>query len=279
MADIPKYIAKATSERLASEIVSAEDLAPLAYIHLKLYGLQVPPFDHIVIDEAQDYSPFQLETLRLCQRTPSMTVLGDLQQGIHAYAGIESWNELMDLFPDGDTAFFELNRSYRSTMEIIDFANVILGGMTGGVKPAVPVFRSGDPVKTEQASVNYWLPSIAATVTEWQESGDYDTISVIGRTARECEEIQRFLLKQGIEASLVQSKQPTYGGGLTVVPVYLSKGLEFDAVLIADAGSQNYETIDAKLLYVGCTRALHKLKLLYRGDRTPLLADWHPSEI
>lgn len=274
LADVPKAIAKATSERLASEVVASEDLAPLAYIHLKLFGLKVPPFDHIVIDEAQDYSPFQLEALRLCQRTPSMTVLGDLQQGIHAYAGIEKWSELMDLFPEGDNAFFELNRSYRSTMEIIDFANVILGGMTGGVKPAVPVFRSGDPVKAEPASEAGWLQSIAATVTEWQESGTYDTISVIGRTARECEEIHRYLLKQGIEASLVQSKQPTYGGGLTVVPVYLSKGLEFDAVLIADAGNRNYETIDAKLLYVGCTRALHKLKLLYRGERTPLLAGW-----
>lgn len=272
--DVPKAMAKETSDRLARDVVAAEDLAPLAYIHLKLYGLKVPPFDHIVIDEAQDYSPFQLEALRLCQRTPSMTVLGDLQQGIHAYAGIESWNELMDLFPEGDTAFFELNRSYRSTMEIIDFANVILGGMTGGVKPAVPVFRSGDPVKTEQTKEEDWLTTVAGTVTEWKESGGYDTISVIGRTAKECEEIYRHLLSQGIEASLVQSKQPTYGGGLTVVPVYLSKGLEFDAVLIADAGGRSYGTIDAKLLYVGCTRALHKLKLLYRGERTPLLAGW-----
>ena len=45
-------------------------------------------------------------------------------------------------------------------------------------------------------------------------------------------------------------------------------------MLIADAGSVNYGTIDAKLLYVGCTRALHKLKLLYRGERTPLLEKW-----
>ncbi|MCR2805536.1 HelD family protein [Paenibacillus soyae] len=272
--DVPKAIAKTTSERLQAGYAAAEDLAPLAYIHLKLYGLAKPPFDHIVIDEAQDYSPFQLEALRLCQRTPSMTVLGDLQQGIHAYAGIQRWSELMDLFADGDTDFFELNRSYRSTMEIIDFANYILGGMTGGVKPAVPVFRSGDPVTAVETSDEGWLPAVSETVKEWKAAGGFDTISVVGRTAKECAEIHRYLLAQGLEASLVQSKQPTYGGGLTVVPVYLSKGLEFDAVLIADAGRANYDAIDAKLLYVGCTRALHKLKLLYRGERTPLLEKW-----
>ncbi|MEK3882281.1 ATP-binding domain-containing protein [Paenibacillus sp. PL2-23] len=271
---VPKPLAKATSDRLLAGSAAAEDLAPLAYIQLKLYGLRTSPFDHIVIDEAQDYSPFQLEALRLCQRTPSMTVLGDLQQGIHAYAGIGRWHELMELFAEDDTAFFELNRSYRSTMEIIQFANYLLGGMTGGVKPAVPVFRSGDPATAVQTDDEGWLSAIGETVREWHKAGSYDTISVIGRTARECEEIYRYLLDQGEAVSLVQSKQPAYGGGLTVVPVYLSKGLEFDAVLIADGGADKYSEIDAKLLYVGCTRALHKLKLLYRGERTPLLAKW-----
>ncbi|RJE86873.1 DNA helicase UvrD [Paenibacillus sp. 1011MAR3C5] len=273
---VPKPIAKATAERLGAGVAAAEDLAPLAYIQLRLYGLKVPQFDHIVIDEAQDYSPFQLEALRLCQRSTSMTILGDLQQGIHGYAGISNWNALMELFPEEDTGFFELNRSYRSTMEIIDFANIILSGMTGSVKPAVPVFRSGDSVETQAVSDQEWLPKLYATVLDWRDKGDYDTISVIGRTARECGEIHRYLTDQGLEASLVQSKQPTYGGGLTVVPVYLSKGLEFDAVLIADAGSANYDEMDAKLLYVGCTRALHKLKLLYRGDKSSLIADEQP---
>ncbi|REK76631.1 HelD family protein [Paenibacillus paeoniae] len=271
--NVPKSIAKSTAERLGAGVAAAEDLAPLAYIQLRLYGLKTPFFDHIVIDEAQDYSPFQLEALRLCQQSTSMTILGDLQQGIHGYAGIPSWNELMSLFSEEHTGFFELNRSYRSTMEIIDFANIILSGMTGGVKPAVPVFRSGDPVETKAVADQQWLPELYATVLEWRDKGEYDTISIIGRTARECEDIHRYFAAQGLEASLVQSKQPTYGGGLTVVPVYLSKGLEFDAVLIADAGSANYSKMDAKLLYVGCTRALHKLKLLYRGQKSSLIAD------
>lgn len=275
LAAVPKHIAKATAERLARGEAAAEDLAALAYIELQLHGLQSAPFDHIVIDEAQDYSPFQLETLRLCQRSVSMTVLGDLQQGIHGYTGIQRWDDLMHLFREADTDFFELNRSYRSTMEIIEFANVILGAMTGGVKPAVPVFRSGDPVTVQDAgaTAGQWLETVESAVREWQAGGQYDTIAVIGRTARECEDMYRHFQAQGLEASLVTSKQPAYNGGLTIVPVYLSKGLEFDAVLIADAGAEAYGPMDAKLLYVGCTRALHKLSLLFRGDRTPLLEE------
>lgn len=273
LGSIPKRISAATAERLKNGIAAAEDLAPLAYIQLQLFGLPKQAFDHIVIDEAQDYSPFQLEVLRLCQRTASMTVLGDLQQGIHAYAGVQSWDELTVLFEEEKIGFYELNRSYRSTMEIIEFANKILGSMTGGVKPAVPVFRSGDSVITEQVSSESWLSAIEATVREWQAAGDYETISVIGRTALECEHIHQYLISQGHEASLVQSKQPAYGGGLSVVPVYLSKGLEFDAVLVADAGAEAYASLDAKLLYVGCTRALHKLKLYYRGELTSLLGE------
>ncbi|MGO4184693.1 UvrD-helicase domain-containing protein [Paenibacillus sp. TAF43_2] len=270
---IPKVIAAATAERLKKEMAAAEDLAPLAYIQLQLFGLPKQFFDHIVIDEAQDYSPFQLEVLRLCQRTASMTVLGDLQQGIHAYAGVQSWTELTALFNEEQIDFYELNRSYRSTMEIIEFANRILGSMIGEVKPAVPVFRSGDAVLAVPVENDNWLASIEGTIREWQSKAEYETISVIGRTAIECEEIYNFLIKQGLDASLVQSKQPAYGGGLSVVPVYLSKGLEFDAVLVADASEEAYSELDAKLLYVGCTRALHKLKLFYRGRLTSLLGD------
>ncbi len=268
---IPKAIASATAARLKQGEAASEDLAPLAYIQLELYGLPKAPFDHIVIDEAQDYSPLQLVVLGKCQRSVSMTVLGDLQQGIHAYAGVQSWQQLTDLFETEQTGYHELNRSYRSTTEIIEFANRILSGMEGEVKHAVPVFRSGDEVALEQVDENAHLDAIAADVQAWQAAGAFETIAVIGRTERECEWIYNHLTAGGLEASLVQSKQPAYGGGLSVVPVYLSKGLEFDAVLVADAGLEAYSELDAKLLYVGCTRALHKLKLLYRGELTPLI--------
>ncbi|MWC27915.1 HelD family protein [Paenibacillus sp. MMS18-CY102] len=269
--DVPKAIAKRTLQQLKLGVVDPEDLAPLVYLHIRMYGLGMPLFDHIVIDEAQDYSPMQLEALRLCQRIPSFTVLGDLQQGIHDYAGIRRWSEQMDLFDPASVGYYELDRSYRSTMEIIEFANRVLAGMEGGVKPATPVFRSGEPVVVTACDAAKWESELAAAVSALVQQGVYQTIAVVGRTAMECETIHAILTAAGMEASLVQSKQPAYKGGLTVVPVYLSKGLEFDAVLIADASAQAYRDGDAKLLYVGCTRALHKLELLHRGPLTPLI--------
>ncbi|MGG4032517.1 ATP-binding domain-containing protein [Paenibacillus cisolokensis] len=267
-----KRIVTETVARLKKGIAAEEDLAPLAYIHIRLYGLDQPPFDHIVIDEAQDYSPFRIEALKLCQRRPSMTVLGDLQQGIHGYAGVRSWREQMELFDDEDVQYYELDRSYRSTMEIIEFANRVLAGMDGGVRPAVPVFRSGEPVEIERTEPENWLAAVEESVRSWQAEGRYKTIVVIGRTARECALLYERLAAGGLYAALVESSQPSYGGGLTVVPVYLSKGLEFDAVVMADAGEAAYGDADAKLLYVGCTRALHRLKLLYRGRLTRLVS-------
>ncbi|BBH19973.1 DNA helicase [Paenibacillus baekrokdamisoli] len=267
--------ARTTSiKALKQSKVQPEDLAPLVYIQLRLFGFDNPTFDHVVIDEAQDYSPFQLEALKLCQRQASMTVLGDLQQGIHGYAGIHSWGELTALFPADHTGYFELDRSYRSTMEIIDFANRVLGGMGDGVKPATPVFRSGEAVDVEQAiNDGVRLDEIVQTVKNWRNEESYRTIAVLGRTARSCEAIATRLEAEGIQVSLVQSKQEAYKGGLTVVPAYLAKGLEFDAVLIADADQTSFGPNDAKLLYVACTRALHKLKLLYCGALTNLVEE------
>jgi len=270
---VPKSIAASTLERLKNNIAASEDMAALVYIQHKLYGLKTPPFDHIVIDEAQDYSPFQLEVLRECQLTVSMTVLGDLQQGIHAYTGIQHWSELSSLFKEEQQGYFELNRSYRSTMEIIEYANKLLRGISDGVKAAVPVFRSGDPVEEIAVPANEWLERLTESIREWQAEGSLDTIAVIGRNAKQCREIHDYFVLNGMTASLVESKQPSYGGGLSVVPVYLSKGLEFDAVLIADAGESSYGPLDAKLLYVGCTRALHKLRLFYCGELSVLLRE------
>lgn len=266
--ELPK--GKGASKR-KPPLVEAEDLPVLAYIHLRLYGADEPMYDHIVIDEAQDYSPLQLAVLKLRQRAPSMTVLGDLQQGIHDYAGIRRWSELMDLFPESDSAYYELDRSYRSTTEIIEFTNRVLAGMDGGVKPAQPVFRSGDPVETVALAGRSRADAVTETLRQWRSEGGLDTIAVLCRTAEASERMHRELKERGIEADLLTADLQAYGGGLTIVPVYLSKGLEFDAVLIPDADDTAYSAADAKLLYVGCTRALHRLKLLYQDRLTSLV--------
>lgn len=270
---IPEAICKQTSSYLKKKTVKLEDLAPLVLIHTLFYGMDGNHFfDHIVIDEAQDFSPFQLELLKQFNRNGSFTILGDLAQSIHTYQGVSSWDGFLDRFEPEHSGYFVLERSYRSTMEIIQFANEILNRSPEHFVPAVPVFRSGDKVKRVQASKADKLDQLAAIIARIQ-SGTANTVAVIGRTGAECEAIHQDMAARGLDAHLIRAEEQSYGGGLSVLPVYLAKGLEFDAVVLVDTDEYHYPltALEAKLLYVGCTRALHELWLLYAGKPSPFI--------
>lgn len=255
--------------------VLPEDLAPLLHIYDRMFGISADrSFDHVVVDEAQDFSPFQIALLNRHVKNGSFTILGDLSQGIHAYKGIRSWNEFLDLFESESRAYFTLERSYRSTMEIIRFANAILARGIPGSLQAVPVFRSGEKVKVLHHSPDTRMEIIVRTVRKLT-AGNHSTVAVIGRTEVECRALHSLLLHEDISATLIDSGKMKYEGGLSVVPVYLAKGLEFDAVLLIDADSAHYgdNEHDARLMYVGCTRALHDLWVMAAGEPSPLIAD------
>jgi DNA helicase-2/ATP-dependent DNA helicase PcrA len=273
---MPEALQKSSAKLFKKKQVELEDLAPLLYIRDRLHGVDGNDvFDHTVIDEAQDFSPFQVAVLKERTRSDSFTILGDLSQGIHAYQGIRDWNEFLSLFGDEASGFFRLDRSYRSTMEIIHFANVILERSGEPVTLAKPVFRSGEKVVVHAVAPDRRLDTISRSVEHLLQNGDSTTVAVIARTDAEARGIHEHLTAQGFEATLIHSGERTYRGGLSVLPVYLSKGLEFDAVLLTDVDALRYERSpqDAKLLYVGCTRALHHLWLLHTGVVSPLIAD------
>ncbi|WP_025688720.1 HelD family protein [Paenibacillus zanthoxyli] len=263
---IPAAVLKETRGQLKKGIVLEEDLPPLLYIHYLLNGDEgVQKFDHIVIDEAQDFSPFQIAVLDLYVRGHSFTILGDLSQGIHAYKGVHDWNEMQSLFAPEHTSYHALTRSYRSTMEIIDFANGILSAGVHSELLAVSVFRSGSPVRMIQYGEER-VADIQAALADLS-GRDYRTVAVLTRTLADASHLYEVLSAHFDDIHLIDGGITEYQGGLSVLPLYLSKGLEFDAVIVADADLDSYgETAwDAKLLYVGSTRALHELWLLHNG--------------
>jgi DNA helicase-2/ATP-dependent DNA helicase PcrA len=265
-------IAEGTRAYLKKGVAKPEDLPALLWIRLRFHGRE-ETFDHVVLDEAQDVPPFQIAVLNEMMSEPSFTILGDLAQGIHAYRGVRRWEELAAVFPEERSAYHELRMSYRSTLEIIEFANRILPFTQTSLPPARPVFRSGDPVKiVETRSDAESIRSIAEFIAE-SRARKMQTIAVIARTDEHCLRLAGELKQAGHEVHLIAEGQTRYGGGVSVVPVYLAKGLEFDAVIIADADDEHYtaDPQDAKLLYVACTRALHRLTLLYEGTLTPLV--------
>ncbi|WDF51989.1 3'-5' exonuclease [Paenibacillus sp. KACC 21273] len=267
---IPAEVLKQVSAELKKDRIREDDLPALVYIHTLLHEMEAEHrFDHVVMDEAQDFSPFHVALLDLYVRGSSFTILGDLSQGIHAYRGVHQWEEISDLFTPEQTDYFPLTRSYRSTMEIIEFANIILEkGVQNGIT-AVPVFRSGDPVRMIPCSTDTRLETIRSN---WQQlqTKDYRTTAILTRTLHEAIELHQQLTEQGIEIHLIDGGKAAYQGGHSILPVYLSKGLEFDAVIVSDVDTDHYrnDAWDAKLLYVGCTRALHELWIMH-GQQIP----------
>ncbi|AOZ91868.1 HelD family protein [Paenibacillus crassostreae] len=267
---IPDKVLKSTQQDLKKDIIREEDLSPLLYIHYLLNDITTEQrFDHIVIDEAQDFSPFQIAVLDFFVRGHSFTILGDLSQGIHAYRGVHHWEEMSSLFQPDDTAYFALTRSYRSTMEIIEFANGILEKGVQSDLMAVPVFRSGDPVRLISYNQDMGVRTDNLQDALHRLSAkEYRTIAILTRTLQEARELHEQLVNNVADLHLIDGSKQVYQGGFSVLPVYLSKGLEFDAVIVADADTDHYghNSWDAKLMYVGCTRALHELWILHGKD-------------
>ncbi len=266
---LPEELVQETEKNSRKKEVYVEDLPALIYIHHRITGIEIgQKFHHVVIDEAQDFSPFQVYVLKEITLGNSFTILGDLSQAIYDYQGIEDWGAFKEVFQE--TGYYELTRSYRSTKEIIEFANEIIKNAEIPVGLATPVFRSGEDVKVIHTEDQF--TEIMKTLQHLQNE-DVKTIAVIGRTDDECRDIYEKLTNAGLTVNVIEADQSKYEGGISVVPVYLAKGLEFDAVLLIDVDEEHYKNTkhDAKLLYVGCTRSLHDLWIFHSGEVSPLI--------
>jgi len=145
--DVIAFISSYSKDIFNRGMIEREDLAALLYLHMKLEGLSLKgKYNHIVVDEAQDYSELQMYILRQLSSNDSFTIVGDLSQGIHSYKGIGNWKDLMeDVFTGCDKELLNLRKCYRSTMEIMNFANqIIKKWRKKDITLAEPVLRSGD---------------------------------------------------------------------------------------------------------------------------------------
>ena len=299
-----------TLERLNSGVIPYEDLGPLLYLKGLLEGLpQSLGIRHVIVDEAQDYGVLQFRVLRMAFPNASFTVLGDLNQTLSPANRLEDGKAgyegaLLGLGASEDAEIVRLHRSYRSTKEITEFTKAIL--KEG--QPVEPIERLGErPVITSVRDRESLARAIASDIRELQEEG-FGSIAVICRTARESWIAHEYLRKEldridGGEAGdgnepglpegrgrasrtlparsrirLVTKHQRKFIRGALVIPSYLAKGLEFEAVIIYDAGEGSYgHPEDRSVLYTACSRALHRLHIYHTGRLSPLLSDVDPS--
>lgn len=269
------FIREHTMEVLDSGSVDIEDIAPIMYLKLRIYGMDEKiPVRHIVIDEAQDFSVFQLYVLKNIIKDSSFTILGDLSQGIHSYRGIKDWKDVSTNVFEGKCGELILEQSYRTTVEIMEAANMVIANLQDGkLIPAKPVIRHGSKVEIVQKDNNREIAKdIAGKILELKGER-FKSIAIICKTEEKCKEMHGYFKTGKAAPRIITEKDREYKGGVVIVPAHLSKGLEFDAVFIADADYESYSVneLDTKLLYVAMTRPLHKLHIYYCGASSELI--------
>lgn len=264
----------ATSQRRGK--IEMEDLAPLMYIKYMIHGINTKfELKHIVIDEAQDFSEFQFYIFKKIVKSNSLTILGDLAQGIYFYRGTNNWKDTMSIvFGDGiDPTYLTLKKTYRTTEEIMNVANKIISNIEDKLNcpPGEPVMKNGAPVIIKHfEDENQMIHQIEIRLKEYKEKG-FVNIALICKTVEDCIKLKNSLDYD--EIHIIDSKDSEYAGGINIVPSYLSKGLEFDAVIITNADKYNYTNseADTKLLYVCATRAMNTLEIYHVEELTSLL--------
>lgn len=254
-----------------------EDATPFLLLKELIQGFQTNiSIKHVLVDEAQDYSPFQFEFLKRLFPSARMTVLGDFNQAIFAHASeTGDFHSLTSLYGPGETDTINLTRSYRSTRPIIEFTR----GLVPDGKQIAAFERDGDkPVMTQLSDRAELHRCIASKIADLQNQR-YNTIAVICKST--AESIAAYDALSNIEGiKLAKSSSIEYEQGVVVIPSYLAKGIEFDAVIIYDASAQVYgdESL-SRLFYTVCTRAMHYLQLYSVGEPSPFLRNVTPPSL
>lgn len=273
-----KYIKDSFAAAQRKGKIEMEDIAPLMYIKCMVHGVKTKfELKHIVVDEAQDFSEFQFYVFKKIIKSNSMTILGDLAQGIYYYRGTRNWQKTMSIVfgEDSDLKYLTLKKTYRTTEEIMNVANKVISNINDVLNCELgePVMKNGAPVTFKHfENHSDMINQIKARLEEFKQKG-FTNIAIIGKTIPDCLKLQKELNND--EIHMISSKDAEYNGGINICPSYLSKGLEFDAVIITDTDVNNYtkSEVDTKLLYVCITRAMNTLDIYYVDKITELLGE------
>lgn len=240
-----------------------EDVFPFLYLMAAFEGIEENRFvKHLVIDEMQDYTPIQFAVLNMmypCQKT----ILGDFGQVLNP-CHLHSLDEIRMIYKDAQ--FVALNKSYRSTYEIMDFAKKIFN------QPSLEmVERHGEQPKSIYCeNIDSEIVSIAALIKKFEEGGNA-SLGIVVKTGADAKRLYD-LFSGEHQVHLISQDSTRFTNGVSITSIRMAKGLEFDEVIIPDADNRNYDSdYDRNLLYIACTRAMHKLTLFYIGSPSPFL--------
>lgn len=255
---------KVTIRQLRTRTIGYEDGCLLLYLWDSICGFETNTFvRHLLLDEVQDYSAIQFAYLRKLYPESRLTCLGDVNQRIHVgNATSGALQTLWNSFTAEQRERIVLSRSYRSTRPIIRFTSALLGPEGDAIEP---FNRDGEvPRLTRYVKREQHASGVADLLLKWSH---YRNVAIICKSAAECEEAHEALMTLGVSTRLIRADTTTFEEGIVVVPSYLSKGVEFDAVLVWDVSAHIYQREEERrVLYTVCTRAMHELHLFACGS-------------
>lgn len=257
-----------TMDNLSVKSLYYEDQVILLYLKGALGGIpNTSQIKYVIIDEAQDYTPLQYEIFYKLFKSANMTILGDINQSINPFMNVGDYNNIPNVLKN-DTCIINLSKTYRSTMEITRFSRKLL---TKAIDDEYVERHGDEPRVTGFKEKDYMNEKLIEDIKAYKHK-NYKSIGIITKTAHEAKEVYEFLKENHINVEAITKDDDEYVNGVLVIPSYLSKGLEFDIVVIYDASEERYNSEDERLLlYTCCTRALHVLNIYYLGEITPLL--------
>jgi len=257
-----------TCENLKKDYLHYEDALALVFLQLKTNGYNdYRGIKQVVIDEAQDYYPLHFSILNSLFPKSRYTVLGDINQTIEKQEDLSLYDQASKIFDKKKSTLVTLDKSFRCTNEILMYSTKFLDqGINFN-----SFSRNGDTPAVFTAPTKSVLDNLIITECITCKEKDYQSIGLICKNEQDSISLHE-RLKDKIDIQLIKSDVVIDLKGVFIIPVYMSKGLEFDAVLICDADKDHYSSEDDKnLLYIACTRALHRLNLFYTGEISPLL--------
>lgn len=237
-----------------------EDVYPVLYLKYTLYQCRNHHgIKHVVVDEMQDYSWIQY--LLIHKMFPCrMTILGDKAQTME-----DETQDVLKFLPKifgKDIRKIVMNRSYRNTMEVAQYANHLTG-----IEDMELFERHGEPV--DERTFSSTEEALETVLEKWlNRREEFETEALIFLTEREAEHAFLYIEKRLKEIAPEAENQLCYMNrdsqsfkkGLTVTTFYLAKGLEFDQVFgIFEEDRESGLQCQAK--YITATRALHELHM------------------
>jgi DNA helicase II / ATP-dependent DNA helicase PcrA len=235
-------------------------------------------YEHVLIDEAQDLSPVELAVVQgTVSPAQSITLAGDVAQRLLMDNGFTDWSTVLADLGLSHVAVEPLELSYRSTTQIIEFANAVLGPLAPARKPVA--IRSGSPVDLFRfAHTGDAVGFLGEALRELSAAEPRASVAVIARYPEQAD-IWYHGLEKGEVPYLrrVADQDFAFRPGVDVTDVKQVKGLEFDYVILVEVNDSAYPTDDEArhLLHIGATRAAHQLWIVASGRPSTLL----PSEL